>query len=49
MISLENAVYVSSLKQDSKTFQLTNNALREMDVKKDEFLGNSLPLIFLIF
>ncbi len=43
MISLENANYVSSLKQDSKELQITNKSLSEMDIKKDEFLGNPLP------
>ena len=48
MISLENAWLVSSLKQHSQELHNKNEALKEMDRRKDEFLGIFLSIFFLI-
>jgi hypothetical protein len=40
MISLENAMLVDRLKQKGVELQDKNEALKELDRMKDEFLGN---------
>jgi GAF domain-containing protein len=49
MISLENAMLVARLKQNSQELQQKNDALKEVDRMKDEFLGNVTCILFLIF
>ena len=48
MISLENSSLVSNLRQDSVELEKRNAALKEMDTRKDEFLGKIQSSISLV-